>query len=212
MLDEPSAGLSPVLVDRVLNVISRLRAQGTAVLLVEHCWRRRSPPPIASTRWCRAYRAAGADQRGKSAATARTRLFRTSRAGVCRRPDGATIVRNIQVTPSWIRDIQRGADRHLVEIGNQQIYPDQPGPCHRYRHVFNSPRRRCQAVGFLAYRLDPVLGIEQHDVDALDVERTRLNVHHADRDRHRPGRAGLTSRLAIPAFRARETGCRWTAP
>ena len=35
MLDEPSAGLSPVLVDRVLNVIARLRNQGTAVLLVE---------------------------------------------------------------------------------------------------------------------------------------------------------------------------------
>jgi branched-chain amino acid transport system ATP-binding protein len=35
MLDEPSAGLSPVLVDRVLNVIASLRAQGTAVLLVE---------------------------------------------------------------------------------------------------------------------------------------------------------------------------------
>jgi branched-chain amino acid transport system ATP-binding protein len=35
MLDEPSAGLSPVLVDRVLEVVSRLRAGGTAVLLVE---------------------------------------------------------------------------------------------------------------------------------------------------------------------------------
>jgi branched-chain amino acid transport system ATP-binding protein len=35
MLDEPSAGLSPVLVDRVLNVIDQLRAEGTAVLLVE---------------------------------------------------------------------------------------------------------------------------------------------------------------------------------
>jgi branched-chain amino acid transport system ATP-binding protein len=35
MLDEPSAGLSPVLVDRVLNVVGRLRIQGTAVLLVE---------------------------------------------------------------------------------------------------------------------------------------------------------------------------------
>ena len=35
MLDEPSAGLSPVLVDRVLNVIGQLRTQGTAVLLVE---------------------------------------------------------------------------------------------------------------------------------------------------------------------------------
>ena len=35
MLDEPSAGLSPVLVDRVLNVVAQLRAQGTAVLLVE---------------------------------------------------------------------------------------------------------------------------------------------------------------------------------
>ena len=35
MLDEPSAGLSPVLVDRVLNVVAQLRKQGTAVLLVE---------------------------------------------------------------------------------------------------------------------------------------------------------------------------------
>jgi branched-chain amino acid transport system ATP-binding protein len=35
MLDEPSAGLSPVLVDRVLAVMDALRQQGTAVLLVE---------------------------------------------------------------------------------------------------------------------------------------------------------------------------------
>ena len=35
MLDEPSAGLSPVLVDRVLAAVARLRAAGTAVLLVE---------------------------------------------------------------------------------------------------------------------------------------------------------------------------------
>jgi branched-chain amino acid transport system ATP-binding protein len=35
MLDEPSAGLSPVLVDRVLTVVAQLKSQGTAVLLVE---------------------------------------------------------------------------------------------------------------------------------------------------------------------------------
>jgi branched-chain amino acid transport system ATP-binding protein len=35
MLDEPSAGLSPVLLDRVLDVVRRLREAGTAVLLVE---------------------------------------------------------------------------------------------------------------------------------------------------------------------------------
>ncbi len=35
LLDEPSAGLSPVLVDRVLTVLARLRDAGTAVLLVE---------------------------------------------------------------------------------------------------------------------------------------------------------------------------------
>jgi branched-chain amino acid transport system ATP-binding protein len=35
MLDEPSAGLSPVLVDRVLGVARRLRETGTSVLLVE---------------------------------------------------------------------------------------------------------------------------------------------------------------------------------
>jgi branched-chain amino acid transport system ATP-binding protein len=35
MLDEPSAGLSPVLVDRVLSVVNQLRESGTTVLLVE---------------------------------------------------------------------------------------------------------------------------------------------------------------------------------
>ena len=35
MLDEPSAGLSPVLVDRVLDVVSPLRNAGMAALLVE---------------------------------------------------------------------------------------------------------------------------------------------------------------------------------
>jgi branched-chain amino acid transport system ATP-binding protein len=35
MLDEPSAGLSPVLVDRVLGVARQLREAGTAILLVE---------------------------------------------------------------------------------------------------------------------------------------------------------------------------------
>jgi len=35
MLDEPSAGLSPVLVDRVLAAAARLRDAGTAVVLVE---------------------------------------------------------------------------------------------------------------------------------------------------------------------------------
>jgi len=34
-LDEPSAGLSPILVDRVLAAASRLRESGTAILLVE---------------------------------------------------------------------------------------------------------------------------------------------------------------------------------
>jgi branched-chain amino acid transport system ATP-binding protein len=35
LLDEPSAGLSPVLVDRVLKVMTQLTTLGTAVLLVE---------------------------------------------------------------------------------------------------------------------------------------------------------------------------------
>jgi branched-chain amino acid transport system ATP-binding protein len=35
MLDEPSAGLSPVLVDRVLAAAGRLRDRGTAGLLLE---------------------------------------------------------------------------------------------------------------------------------------------------------------------------------
>ena len=35
MLDEPSAGLSPVLVDRVLAAASKLREGGTSVILVE---------------------------------------------------------------------------------------------------------------------------------------------------------------------------------
>jgi len=35
LLDEPSAGLAPILIDRVLEVVAAFRAKGTAVLLVE---------------------------------------------------------------------------------------------------------------------------------------------------------------------------------
>ena len=56
MLDEPSAGLSPVLVDRVLDVVARLRRADAAVLLD---WtgtrsKRRSRPRTGSTRSRRA--------------------------------------------------------------------------------------------------------------------------------------------------------------
>ncbi len=35
LLDEPSAGLAPILIDRVLEVVAEFRARGTAVLVVE---------------------------------------------------------------------------------------------------------------------------------------------------------------------------------
>jgi branched-chain amino acid transport system ATP-binding protein len=35
MLDEPSLGLAPVIVDQLMDVIVRLRASGTTILLVE---------------------------------------------------------------------------------------------------------------------------------------------------------------------------------
>ena len=35
MLDEPSMGLSPILVDRIFDIIREIKAQGTTILLVE---------------------------------------------------------------------------------------------------------------------------------------------------------------------------------
>ena len=35
MLDEPSLGLAPLVVDRILNAASQLAKEGTAILLVE---------------------------------------------------------------------------------------------------------------------------------------------------------------------------------
>jgi branched-chain amino acid transport system ATP-binding protein len=35
MLDEPSMGLSPIMMQRILSTVSELKAQGTTILLVE---------------------------------------------------------------------------------------------------------------------------------------------------------------------------------
>ena len=51
MLDEPSAGLSPVLVDRVLAAVARCATAGTAVLLVEQLIEKALSLPTASMRW-----------------------------------------------------------------------------------------------------------------------------------------------------------------
>jgi len=78
MLDEPSAGLSPVLVDRVLNVIGQLRKQGyrgaAGRAIIGKSARRRRPRLRAGAG---PHRAGSADQRSQPAATARARLFRS---------------------------------------------------------------------------------------------------------------------------------------
>ncbi len=101
MLDEPSAGLSPVLVDRVLNVIDQLRKQGTAVLLVEQLLEKalaaadRVYALVAGQ-----HRAASADQREQPAAAARARLFRARepRVGDGLKPSAKDID---LVVPGW---------------------------------------------------------------------------------------------------------------
>ena len=91
MLDEPSAGLSPVLVDRVFVVVRRLREAGTAVLLVEQLIEK------ALALADRVYALArgsivleASDRRGRSAAPAGARLFcnrRVIRKSGCRFSD-----------------------------------------------------------------------------------------------------------------------------
>ena len=77
MLDEPSAGLSPVLVDRVLAVARQLRDNGTAILLVEQLIEKAL---ALADRVCAlrtgAHRAGGADDRTRPAAPAGTCVFR----------------------------------------------------------------------------------------------------------------------------------------
>ena len=77
MLDEPSAGLSPVLVDRVLAVARQLCENGTAVLLVEQLIEK------ALALADRVYALArgsivhgGPDRRGRPAGPAGGRVFR----------------------------------------------------------------------------------------------------------------------------------------
>ena len=76
MLDEPSAGLSPLLVDRVLSVAARLRETGASVLLVEQLDRegaRARQPGLCPG--ARPHRAGRVDVRARLAAPARARLF-----------------------------------------------------------------------------------------------------------------------------------------
>ena len=77
MLDEPSAGLSPVLVDRVLAAAGRLRDAGTAVLLVEQLIEKAIAARRSGLRpGARLDRAGGARQGARPAEPARARLFR----------------------------------------------------------------------------------------------------------------------------------------
>ena len=76
MLDEPSAGLSPLLVDRVLSVAARLRDTGASVLLVEQLDREGARARRSGLcPGARPHRAGGADVRARLAAPARARLF-----------------------------------------------------------------------------------------------------------------------------------------
>ncbi len=98
MLDEPSAGLSPVLVDRVLNVIGRLRAQGTSVLLVEQLLEKAlacADRVYALVQGAIALEAP--TSRGRSRAPARARLFRPCKPRAGRLMDIAGIDSSIQV-------------------------------------------------------------------------------------------------------------------
>ena len=66
MLDEPSMGLAPILVEQIFDIIQELNQHGTTILLVEQnarwpclwptgamCWRqaRSSPPAPARSCW-----------------------------------------------------------------------------------------------------------------------------------------------------------------
>lgn len=48
MLDEPSAGLAPIVIDRILEVAANLCRQGTAILLVEQL----AEKALRHARWC----------------------------------------------------------------------------------------------------------------------------------------------------------------
>ena len=51
LLDEPSMGLAPVLVEQIFETIGEVNAQGTTILLVEQNASRRSASPTAATCW-----------------------------------------------------------------------------------------------------------------------------------------------------------------
>ena len=76
MLDEPSAGLSPVLVDRVLAAVARLREGGTAVLLVEQLIEKALAVADRVYALARGSIVLEATRRGRSAEPAGARLFR----------------------------------------------------------------------------------------------------------------------------------------
>ena len=101
MLDEPSAGLSPVLVDRVLNVIGAIAQpghRGAAGRAVAGKGARRRRPRLRAG--AGPHRAGSADQRAQPAAAAGARLFRA------RKPRDGFILKGLlkgldPVIPGW---------------------------------------------------------------------------------------------------------------
>ena len=101
LVDEPSLGLAPILVERVFDSLAALRDEGVSILLVEQNGRSdhrdershlRAPP--------RRDRAGGrGDRRGRSAPTHRQVLYRSNSVSTCR---PRRQPRGIQASARWV--------------------------------------------------------------------------------------------------------------
>ena len=220
LLDEPSLGLAPRLVDQIGDVIAEINRQGTAVLLVEQ----NAAMALRIATWAHVLEVGRVSVSGSAAELAETEEIRDRYLGVG--GGDAPAAADVPTRPAGRADAARRLEARglTVHFGGIVALSDvsftvEPGSVHALIGPNGAGKSTCLnvlsgvygAAGSVRYGDRELLRLRPHDIAALGVSRTFQNISLSPGAsveenlllaRHRLSRAGfLATGLGLPTAR-----------